>query len=195
MAKHRFHLGPDEAKFGDAERDAFPSPRFASADSVTPAMAAEGDACHELLERLDAALATALVAVLRYRQHHFMSRDEEACAIAGEFLVYSMQEQGHADRLAERIEQLGGTPDFSPHTLAARSHAGFAESVSLAQAIRDNRVAEQATIACYREAIAQLGGSDPRTSRMLEKILAVMIARADALERLSARQAADAIER
>jgi bacterioferritin (cytochrome b1) len=32
-----------------------------------------------------------------------------------EFLEHATQEQEHADRIAERITQLGGEPDFQPH--------------------------------------------------------------------------------
>ena len=33
-------------------------------------------------------------------------------SVAQEFLDHSNEEQGHADRLAERVVQLGGAPDF-----------------------------------------------------------------------------------
>jgi bacterioferritin (cytochrome b1) len=44
---------------------------------------------------------------------------------AAEFLEHAQDEQQHADRIAERITQLGGAPDFSPDGLAARSHAEY----------------------------------------------------------------------
>lgn len=37
--------------------------------------------------------------------------------MAAEFLEHAAEEQEHADRLAQRIVQLGGEPDFNPDTL------------------------------------------------------------------------------
>jgi hypothetical protein len=54
----------------------------------------------QVLEQLNAALATELVCVLRYRRHHFMARGIHAKSTADEFLAHSNEEQGHADRLA-----------------------------------------------------------------------------------------------
>jgi bacterioferritin len=34
--------------------------------------------------------------------------------VADEFLEHANDEQAHADRIAERIVQLGGDPDLSP---------------------------------------------------------------------------------
>jgi hypothetical protein len=51
------------------------------------------------------------------RRHGWLrrgSRRIDAKGTADELLVHSNEEQGHADRLAERIVQLGGEPDFTP---------------------------------------------------------------------------------
>ncbi|MEU0485290.1 ferritin-like domain-containing protein, partial [Streptosporangium sp. NPDC006013] len=42
-----------------------------------------------------------------------------AGVVAAEFLEHTAEEQEHADRLAQRIVQLGGEPDFNPETLTA----------------------------------------------------------------------------
>src|ERR1051325_9579172 len=87
--------------------------------AVTAGYAADRET---VLERLNAALATEIVCVLRSRRHHFMARGVEAKGTADEFLVHATEELAHADLLAERIVQLGGEPDFSPDSLSARSH-------------------------------------------------------------------------
>jgi bacterioferritin len=74
-----------------------------------------------VLAMLIEALATAIVCMLRYRRHHFMARGIHARRTADEFLAHANEELGHADRLAERIVQLGGEPDFAPDGLATRS--------------------------------------------------------------------------
>lgn len=134
-----------------------------------------------VLKLLDAALATEIVCVLRYRRHHFMARGIHSQSVAAEFLTHSNEEQGHADQIAERIVQLGGEPDFSPGSLAGRSHAEYVAGNSLVDMIKENLVAERIAIDSYRDAIGCLGGDDPTTRRMLEGILAVEEQHADEL--------------
>ncbi len=135
----------------------------------------------EVLRLLNEALATEMVCVLRYRRHHFMARGIDAKSTADEFLVHSNEEQGHADRIAERIVQLGGEPDFSPDSLASRSHAEYVAGGSLVEMIREDLVAERIAIDSYREMIQYLRDQDPTTSQMLKGILAVEEEHADEL--------------
>jgi len=134
-----------------------------------------------VLKLLNEALATEIVCMLRYRCHHFMARGIHAKSIAGEFLVHSNEEQGHADLLAERIMQLGGEPDFAPDGLATRSHAEYAVGKSLLDMIKENLIAERIAIDSYREMIQYLGDKDPTTSQMLKNILIVEEKHADEL--------------
>src|SRR6266498_568444 len=76
---------------------------------------------------LNEALATEIVCVLRYKRHYFMAQGIHAQAVAQEFLEHANEEQGHADRIAERITQLGGAPDFNTKGLASRSHSEYVE--------------------------------------------------------------------
>ena len=71
----------------------------------------------DIVKLLNDALATELVCVLRYKRHYFTANGVSSPAIADEFLVHANEESAHADRIAERIVQLGGDPDFSPATL------------------------------------------------------------------------------
>jgi bacterioferritin len=135
----------------------------------------------EVLRMLNDALATEMVCVLRYRRHHFMARGIDAKSTADEFLVHSNDEQGHADRLAERIVQLGGEPDFSPDSLATRSHAEYVAGDSLLDMISEDLVAERIAIDSYREMIQYLSDLDPTTSQLLKGILAVEEEHADEL--------------
>jgi bacterioferritin len=126
-----------------------------------------------VLKLLNDALATEIVCVLRYRRHYFTAKGIESKGIADEFLVHANEELGHADLIAERIVQLGGEPDFSPDSLASRSHAEYIEADSLVNMIKENLIAERIAIDSYREMIQYLGDQDPTTRRMLESILAV----------------------
>ena len=137
-----------------------------------------------VLALLNTALATELVCVLRYRRHSFMASGIHAQAVAAEFLAHSKEEQGHADRLAGRITQLGGEPDFNPDGLATRSHSEYVEGGDLEEMIRENLVAERIAIESYSEIIRYLGENDPTTRRLLGEILAVEEEHAEDLQAL-----------
>jgi bacterioferritin len=135
---------------------------------------------------LNEALATELVCVLRYKRHYFMASGIHAQSVAAEFLEHAGEEQDHADRIAERITQLGGEPDFSPQGLAERSHSEYVEGETLIDMIREDLVAERIAIDSYREMIAYLGEKDPTSRRLMEEILAVEEEHADDLVTLLA---------
>lgn len=126
---------------------------------------------HEIVALLNGALATELVCALRYRRHHFTADGLAAPKIAEEFLVHANQELAHADRLARRIVQLGGKPDFAPDSLLERSHAGYDESLDLKAMMRADLVAERVAIESYSQMIALMRAKDPATRRLLEDIL------------------------
>ncbi len=125
-----------------------------------------------VLRILDEALATELVCVLRYKRHYYMSKGIHAQSVAAEFLAHAAEEQSHADRIAERIVQLGGEPNLDPDQLSGRSHAQYVEGNTLLEMIREDLVAERIAIDSYAEAIRYLRDDDSTTRRLLEEILA-----------------------
>ena len=136
--------------------------------AVTPSYGPWRDA---IVKLLNDALATELVCVLRYKRHYFTAKGMASPAIADEFLVHANEESAHGDRLAERIVQLGGEPDFSPATLLQRSHAEYDEAGDLKAMVRANLVAERVAVESYRQMIALIGDKDPTTRRLLEDVL------------------------
>ena len=76
---------------------------------------------------LNEALATEIVCVLRYKRHYFMAQGIASDSVKQEFAEHAAEEQAHADRIAERIVQLGGEPDLYPDTLTKRSLAQYVE--------------------------------------------------------------------
>src|SRR5258708_1579421 len=74
---------------------------------------------------LNEALATEIVCVLRYRFHYYMATGIHSAAVKAEFLEHAHEEEEHAERIAERIKQLGGRPDLNPATIAGRSHSEY----------------------------------------------------------------------
>ena len=142
--------------------------RKVSDGAVTPSYGPWRD---DVVALLNDALATELVCVLRYKRHYFTAHGLASPRIAEEFLEHANAEAGHADRLAERITQLGGEPDFSPDGLSERSHADYDASTELAAMVRANLVAERVAVETYRQMIALIGDKDPTTRRLLEDIL------------------------
>ncbi|MGY4828368.1 ferritin-like domain-containing protein [Sphaerotilaceae bacterium SBD11-9] len=125
----------------------------------------------EICRLLNDSLATELVCVLRYKRHHFTAVGLASPKIADEFLVHANEEAAHADRIAKRIVQLGGKPDFSPDSLLQRSHADYDESEDLKAMIKSNLIAERVAIEAYSQLIALIGDKDSTTRRLLEDIL------------------------
>jgi bacterioferritin len=130
---------------------------------------------------LNEALATELVCVLRYRSHHYRATGLSAKSVAEEFLEHANEEQDHADRIAARIMQLQGEPNFNPIGLADRAHSQYAEGTDLADMIKEDIVAERIAIEIYSEIIRWLGDNDPTTRVLLQDILAVEEEHADDL--------------
>ena len=121
---------------------------------------------------LNEALATEIVCVLRYKRHYFMAKGIHSGPVKQEFLEHAAEEQDHADRIAERIVQLGGEPDFSPEGLLSRSHSEYVEGETLLEMIREDLVAERIAIDSYREIAAHFAPFDTTTRRMIEDIQA-----------------------
>ena len=133
----------------------------------------------EVVRILNEALATELVCVMRYKHHYFAASGIHAESVKAEFLQHAQEEQQHADQIAERIVQLGGSPNFSPDGLLARSHSEYVEGANLVEMIQEDLVAERIAIDTYREIIQYLADADPTTRRMLEGILAMEEEHAD----------------
>jgi bacterioferritin len=133
---------------------------------------------------LNEALATELVCVLRYKRHYFMAQGIHASPVATEFQEHAAEEQEHADRIAQRIVQLGGEPNFSPDGLLSRSHSEYVEGKDLADMIKEDLVAERIAIDSYREIAAYFAPFDATTRRMIEDIQAVEEEHADDLAEL-----------
>ena len=151
------------------------------AGAVTSGYAANREVVVKLLNE---ALATELVCVLRYKRHYFMAKGIHSESVKAEFLQHANEEMAHADRLAKRITELGGEPDFSPNGLSERSHAEYITGNSLNAMIKEDLIAERIAIESYREMIAYLADADPTTQQLLKEILAMEEEHADDLASL-----------
>jgi len=125
-----------------------------------------------VIKLLNEALATEIVCVLRYKYHYYMASGIHSQAVKAEFLEHAQQEQEHADRIAERITQLDGKPNFNPDGLLSRAHADYAEGADLVDMIKEDLIAERIAIDTYRAIVEYIGADDPTTRRIMEEVLA-----------------------
>jgi bacterioferritin len=125
------------------------------------------------IEILQSVLATEIVCTLRYSMHSIAAQGISSQSVKEEFAAHAKEEHGHAMEVAERINQLGGKPNFNPDGILTRSASQYAEGENLIDMIRENLVAERIAVEHYRELIRYFGNDDPTTRLMLEHILSV----------------------
>jgi bacterioferritin len=131
-----------------------------------------GDA-RQTIDILQSVLATEIVCVLRYSMHSVAASGISSKAVRAEFATHADEERAHMMEVADRINQLGGTPNFNPEGLATRSASQYAEGANLVDMIKENLIAERIAVDHYRELIRYFGDNDPTTRVMLEGILTV----------------------
>jgi bacterioferritin len=118
-------------------------------------------------------LATEIVCVLRYTMHAVAASGISSESVKEEFAEHAKEEQEHMMMVAERINQLGGKPNFNPEGLASRSASQYAEGENLVDMIKENYIAERIAVEHYRELVRYFADNDPTTRVMLEAILAI----------------------
>ncbi|MBV8847401.1 MAG: ferritin-like domain-containing protein [Bryobacterales bacterium] len=123
------------------------------------------------IEILQSVLATEIVCVLRYTMNAVAARGLSSDPVKEEFDEHAKEEQAHMRAVAERINQLGGTPDFNPEGLLTRSASQYSVGANLVEMIKENLVAERIACEHYRELIRYFGDKDPTTRVMMEGIL------------------------
>lgn len=161
--------------------------QWASTDEVTfmtPSAPRRNTKREAVVNLLNEAMATELMGVLRYRRHYFMANGSPAAAVKKEFLAHAMESQKYADKIAERIVELGGEPNFDPASLPMRSRAQYVADGTLPEMIEEDLLAHRAAIRSYRELASYLGNHDDTTLILLEEIFGAQDGRAEDLSRL-----------
>lgn len=125
----------------------------------------------QTIDILQTVLATEIVCVLRYTMHSIAANGISSEGVRAEFADHAREEQEHMMEVAERISQLGGTPNFNPSGLAERSASEYSEGPTLVDMIKENLVAERLAVEHYRELARFFGDRDPSTRNMLIGIL------------------------
>lgn len=130
----------------------------------------EGDV-KQAIAILQTVLATEIVCVLRYTMHAVAATGISSEGVKKEFDEHADDEREHARAVAERINQLGGTPDFNPIGLESRAASEYGNAGDLVEMIKENLIAERIAVDHYRELIRYFGNKDPGTRKMIETIL------------------------
>jgi len=128
---------------------------------------------HQTIDILQNVLATEIVCILRYTMHAVAATGIDSESVKSEFMQHAKEEQEHMMMVAERINQLGGTPNFDPQGLSSRSASEYGNAQQLIDMIKENLIAERIAVEHYRELVRFFGEKDPTTRVMLEEILSV----------------------
>ena len=136
--------------------------------AVTPNY--QGDV-QQTIEILQSVLATEIVCVLRYTMNAVAASGISSESVKKEFDEHAAEEQDHMRQVAERITQLGGSPNFDPEGLTTRAASQYSVGANLVEMIKENLIAEHIACEHYRELIRFFGDKDPGTRVMMESIL------------------------
>jgi len=130
-----------------------------------------GDA-GQAVDLLQTALATEIVCVLRYTMHNISAVGIDSESVKQEFAEHAADERAHMEKIADRINQLGGVPNMDPKGLHSRSATEYGNAKNLVDMIKENLVAERIAVEHYRDLVRFFSDKDPTTRVMLEGILA-----------------------
>ena len=92
----------------------------------------------EACQLLNSALATEIMCALRYRHHQIIAKGIDKPQVAAEFQEHAVDEERHMMMLAERINQLGGNPDFNPGTVSQRTATEYGTGGDLLKSIEED---------------------------------------------------------
>jgi bacterioferritin len=129
----------------------------------------------QIVHELNQLRATEITSFLQYKQHAYMAVSMLAPGLKDDFEAHATLELQHADRLAMRIQQLGGVPIFNPAEIATKAaEVGVRpeQGPTLTDMVIENLLLERRQVAEYTALIREIGDRDPTTRRLLVDILA-----------------------
>jgi bacterioferritin len=129
-----------------------------------------------IIQELNRLRSTEIASYLQYKQHAYMAVSLLAPGLKDDFQAHADVELQHADTLAERVQQLGGVPVFSPMEIAAKAaEEGVRpeQGATLTDMVIENLLLERRQVAAYTALIREIGDADPTTRSILVGILEV----------------------
>jgi len=128
---------------------------------------------NELLEMLNQAFADEWLAYYQYWLGAKIVKGPMKDAVASELLLHATEELAHADLLAMRIIQLGGTPLISPDKWLEKTHCGYDAPTNpfVKEILAQNIQGEQCAIDVYQKLLKIVRDADPVTYNIVLTIL------------------------
>ncbi|OPY29253.1 MAG: bacterioferritin [Methanocella sp. PtaU1.Bin125] len=118
----------------------------------------------KLLEMLNKAIARELQVSIQYMWQHVQWSGVKGFAVRDEFKKIAIAEMKHAEKIAERLNYLGGKPTTKPDNITVGE--------SLKEMLDADIQSEEFAIKFYKEIIkAAEGEGDVTTARIFRKIL------------------------
>ena len=127
----------------------------------------------ELLGMLNQAFADEWLAYYQYWLGAKIVKGPMKDAVAAELLLHAGEELAHADMLALRIIQLGGTPPISPEEWLKITHCGYEAPTDpfVKKILAQNIAGEQCAIDVYQHLMQTVRDADPVTYNIILTIL------------------------
>ncbi|BCY19246.1 ferritin [Leptolinea sp. HRD-7] len=127
----------------------------------------------ELIKLLNQAFADEWLAYYQYWIGAKVVKGPMKDAVASELVLHATEELAHADMLAMRIIQLGGTPIIDPKDWSKFSHCGYDAPVSafVKDILAQNIKGEQCAIDVYQKLQMLVRDKDPVTYNIVLTIL------------------------
>jgi bacterioferritin len=128
-----------------------------------------------IVHALNGLRSTEIMSYLQYMQHQYMAVSLLSPSLKTEFQAHATQELDHANRLAERIQQLGGVPIYEPKEIAAKAASIGVQpeqGATLTDMVGEDLMLERQQIEAYTALIREIGDQDVVTRQMLIGILA-----------------------
>ena len=130
---------------------------------------------NRVIQALNGLRSTEIMSYLQYMQHQYMAVSLLSPGLKTEFEAHATQELDHANRLAERIQQLGGVPVYDPKEISTKAASVGVEpeqGTTLTEMVVEDLLLERQQIEVYSALIREIGDQDLVTRHVLLGILA-----------------------
>jgi len=140
-----------------------------------------------LIEVLNKALADEWLAYYQYWVGAKVAKGPMRGAVTAELVQHATEELGHAELLANRILQLGGTPLLKPADWYEMTNCGYEapDDPYVEVLLEQNIKGEQCAIEAYQELVELTKDTDPVTYEIALSILADEIEHEEDLQALA----------
>ena len=127
-----------------------------------------------VVRALNSLRSTEIMSYLQYMQHQYMAVSLLSPGMKTEFAAHATQELDHANRLADRVQQLGGVPIYDPKEISSKAaNVGVSpeQGATLAEMVTEDLMLERQQIEVYTALIREIGDQDFVTRQVLLSIL------------------------